>query len=340
MKTVWLPETVEINGQSFVLRDVTEQDANDVLTLHQRVFGSAVDHAWFDWKYMQGHGEGVGLWHAEQLVAFCGGTPRQVWHQGTVRRDLQIGDVMVAPEWRGILTRKGPFYHVCRRFYVSRLGSEREFFAGFGFPNKRHLRLAVKTGLSWDSEVINQLYWTGNDIHSRPAGWVWQADWLDSTHPAFGKWVDQAWDNMSAQLSGITAGVRDANYWRWRFVQRPDKKYRFLGLRRPWQRRWQGIAVLSAATNGHKLPVEWLDWVGPLEWMQVACTLAVQRAVAEKAPGLSAWASPWMAQRLATQPPASTTVIAGVGIPKGSSLTEIEVSQLNAWWTGGDTDFL
>jgi hypothetical protein len=88
-----------------------------------------------------GGGEGVGAWHDGRLVAHCGGLPRNILHQGILQHDLQIGDVMVAPEWRGILTRHGPFFHVSKKFYDSRLGRKNRFHMGFGFPNARHLRL-------------------------------------------------------------------------------------------------------------------------------------------------------------------------------------------------------
>ncbi|HOF52620.1 MAG TPA: GNAT family N-acetyltransferase, partial [Rhodoferax sp.] len=115
-------QMLEIAGTVFTLRDVGPSDCTAVLGLHRRVFGSTVDAAWFDWKYRHGGGEAVGLWQGNELVAHCGGTPRTVLHHGRPARDLQIGDVMVAPEWRGVLRRRGPFYHVSERLYSSRLG--------------------------------------------------------------------------------------------------------------------------------------------------------------------------------------------------------------------------
>ena len=88
---------LEIAGTVFTLRDVGPSDCTAVLGLHRRVFGSTVDAAWFDWKYRHGGGEAVGLWQGNELVAHCGGTPRTVLHHGRPARDLQIGDVMVAP---------------------------------------------------------------------------------------------------------------------------------------------------------------------------------------------------------------------------------------------------
>ena len=40
-------------------------------------------------------------------------------------------------------------------------------------------------------------------------------------------------------------GVRDAAYLRWRFAMRPDQAYRFVQLRRPWQRLPCGVVVLG-----------------------------------------------------------------------------------------------
>ena len=213
---------LEIAGTVFTLRDVGPSDCTAVLGLHRRVFGSTVDAAWFDWKYRHGGGEAVGLWQGNELVAHCGGTPRTVLHHGRPARDLQIGDVMVAPEWRGVLRRRGPFYHVSERLYSSRLGPGKNFFAAFGFPNERHLRLAVKMGLSWDGGPVEALSWSGTGALPR-LGWSWRAETLAVDHPEFDRRVNHAWSAMQQEADQYSMGVRDAAYLRWRFARRPDQ---------------------------------------------------------------------------------------------------------------------
>lgn len=340
MKTVFPPESLEIAGQTFILRDATVQDASDVLRLHRRVFGSEVDIGWFDWKYVIGEGEAVGLWGAEGLVAFCGGTPRWVWLHGQRLRCLQIGDVMVAPEWRGVLKRKNPFFLVSERFYRSRLGTGRDFAAGFGFPNVRHLQLAVKTGLSWDVGTVAQWHWPVREAIRSRLEWPWRTRQIDGLSPDFDTLVNRAWDAMRWSGPDSILGERDAKYWRWRFVQRPDRQYRFVALHSFWQRRPQGIAVFASPAQAQQ-SLHWLDWVGPPSLLPLAQSAGLALAAKEGATGLDAWASPAMAQWLAcTTATTGTKTAAGVGIPKASSLSGEQVESMNGWWTGGDTDFL
>lgn len=340
MKTVLPPENLDIAGQPFVLRDATQHDAADILQLHQRVFGSAVDAAWFDWKYVLGAGEGVGLWGAGGLVAFCGGTPRWVWWRGQRMHCLQVGDVMVAPEWRGLFTRKSPFYLVCQRLYHSRLGAGRDFVAGFGFPNVRHLQLAVKTRLSWDAGTVEQWHWPVPEGRPCGLGWRWRARPVDAMSHDFDVALERAWAAMRASAWHCALGERNASYWRWRFAQRPDRQYRFVALRSLWRRQPEGLAVFALPTQARQ-PLFWLDWAGPPALLPLARAAGLALAAQEGAAGLDAWISPALAPWLAdTASNASVKTAAGVGVPRASFFSADQLASFQAWWMGGDTDFL
>src|SRR3954447_10889474 len=101
-------EEVLIGGEVFQVRDLEPADRAALLVLHVRVFGGAVDEEWFRWKYVGGQGLGTGVWKDGELIAHCGGLPRTLWRGGARTGGIQIGDVMVAAEWRGLLTRRGP----------------------------------------------------------------------------------------------------------------------------------------------------------------------------------------------------------------------------------------
>jgi hypothetical protein len=331
-------ETLQIGGQPMVLRDVVPSDRDDVLALHQRVFGAPVDAAWFNWKYVQGGGEGVGLWHNGEMIAHCGGVPRKLWHAGALQRDLQIGDVMVAPEWRGILTRRGPFFHVSKRLYDTRLGRGRPFFAGFGFPSARHLQLAVKAGLLWRSGVMTGLQWGAGAPEKALSHWRWRVSALQPESPAFDVIVNGAWERMRAQTKTVWVGERDAAYVRWRYLQRPAHDHVFLQLRRPWQRRPLGLAVLARVTAGQ--PAHWLDWLGPPELLAKACAMCRTEAAHLGATGMTAWASQAVLARLSDTGIASQAEVAHIGVPTTSAVAPDLVASLDWWFMGGDTDFL
>lgn len=343
--------TVQVGEFTLTLRDVLPGDMAAVLALHTRVFGPDVDAQWFAWKYgqgpLQGHGQAVGAWHGDELIAYCGGVPRTLWRQGQRVRGLQIGDVMVHPARRGILTRHGPFFHVCKHFYDSRLGPEpqRPFQLGFGFPSDRALRLPVLLGLLRDGGVNEALHWdtTASEALRLPWSWRWQA--LLPADLRFDRAVNAAWQSMRAQTGSLTLGQRDAAYLRWRYIERPNAagtrdgappRYRFFALHRPWSATPAGIAVLDLrSTSAH-----WLDWVGPVELMPLAsraCRLEAGRAGASE---LTAWASLAVAQQLEHSDIVRREVCAGIGIPSASDLKPQDVPGLRWWLMGGDTDFL
>lgn len=331
-------ETLQIVGEPMVLRNVTPADQTDVLALHQQVFGGSVDAAWFAWKYVQGGGEGVGLWHKGQMIAHCGGVPRNIWHTGELQSDLQIGDVMVAPEWRGILTRRGPFFHVSKRLYDTRLGVGRPFHAGFGFPSARHLQLAVKAGLLRHSGVMTGLHWGAGSPDKGLSRWRWRVSTLRPESPDFDAAVNCAWERMRTKTKTVVVGERDAAYVRWRYVLRPAHDHVFLQLRRPWQRRPVGIAVLARVSAGQ--PAHWLDWLGPPALLVQACAMCRTETTHMGAAGMTAWASQSVLQMLSNTGIESQTEVAHIGVPTTSAVAADLVAELDWWFMGGDTDFL
>lgn len=341
---------IQIGEFTLSLRDVLSGDGGAVTALHTRVFGPDVDADWFAWKYgqdtTQGKGQALGVWHGADLIAYCGGLPRTLWRHAKRLHGLQIGDVMVHPDWRRIVSRRGPFFQVSKHFYDGRLGptQSRPFQIGFGFPNERHLRLANMLGLLHDGGEMESLHWAGTSPAQRlPWPWRWQA--LLPSDNDFDSSVDSAWCAMREETQDLTVGQRDAAYLRWRFAQRPPPagalagapaRYRFFGLYRRWSRSCVGIAVLDLRGSS----AHWLDWVGPLTLMELAhqaCRLEAARAGASE---LTAWASPAVAQRLASTGITQREVCAKIGIPTASDLGPTEVSRLAWWFMGGDTDFL
>lgn len=332
-------ETVTIGSAELAVRPLDAGDREPVLALHRRVFGSAVDAAWYDWKYGAGQGRGraVGVWHGSALVAHCAGIPRALWHAGRPARGLQIGDVMVDPAWRGILTRRGPFFQACRRLYDDQLGTARAQQIGFGFPNQRHLRLAVMLGLSWDGGTVDALRWDTAGALPLP-GWQWRWAAIDAADERLDADADGAWQAMRrAAGTALTLGQRDAGYLRWRYLQRPDQGgYRLFRLRRPWSRQAQGIAVLRPAGTDW----QWLDWIGPPQLLPLAAQACRHQAAGGGGASLSAWLSPVVADRLAGSGVRQRETVAWVGIPCASALSAQEAAGLRLWFMGGDTDFL
>lgn len=331
------PEQFEIAGQTLLLREVAAADGSAVLALHQRVFGTCVDAEWFYWKYQSGAGEALGIWCGDELIALCGGVSRAFFHCGMPVRDLQLADVMVAPHWRGVLTRRSPFFRVSERFYNSRIGRDRPFSVGFGFPNARHMRLAAKLGIAFNSGEVAALSWPVPDAAcQRPAFWAFEM--LDADATEFDAQVQRAWLAMRANaLPRYWLGLRDADFVRWRFVQRPDVQYGFLSVRRPWHGHPTGVAVVRLTEPGELL---WLDWVGPPDLLALGWRLCMAESQRLGARRLSMWASAAVEVSLGSVAVAQRDVAAWLGVPTMSDLRGQDVMSIPWWFMAGDSDFM
>ena len=350
MEQVDLPEeVVRVGEHTLTLRNITALDQAAVVNLHTLVFGPQVNAQWFAWKYgdlsHQGRGQAVGAWHGDNLIAFCGGVPRTLALHGKTWSGLQLADVMVHPSWRGILTRKGPFYHASSRFYRSRMGPAQShpFQLAFGFGSRIHVRLAVTVGLGWDSGQMQMLHWPVADSGATATPWTWRWQEISPNDKHFEAHVNTAWEVMKNGANGLTLGHHDAAYLRWRFVDRPPEvnadaapRYRFFMLRRPWSRIASGVAVMDLRSTC----AQWLDWIGPIGLMPIAAHAARYQAAQSGARELTAWASPAVVQQLENTGVASREVCAWLGIPATSDLKEQDVAGLGWWLMGGDTDFL
>lgn len=327
---------VALAGKDLVLRQLhtsSHEDMVALLSLHQTVFGSCADGEWFSWKYRAGQSKGYSLWHGSEMVAHCGGIPRNFLVGQETQAWLQIGDVMVAPAWRGVLTRTSAFWRVSEATYRNFLGNEKPFRVGFGFPNLRHMQLAEKTELAWQAANIQQLTWHC-DSPWPSLGWGWQVE-VASTPSA--SLIEAAWRNMVHAFSAqdIALGERSWPHILWRYINRPDKNYRFAVLRRPWLRRAVGVLILSA-----QAPWQWLDWIGPPDLLPKACTAARKLALQAGAQELTAWCSPLVEEFLRSTPVSQRTTVAALGVPRYSDLQGKSLQTFPWWFMGGDTDFL
>jgi hypothetical protein len=344
-------ESLALGGQTLTigfLNPSSDTDRQSLLDLHRAVFGSSADARWFAWKYQDGPGIGVGLWDGETMIAFCGGTGRGFLECGNAARILQIGDVMVDPRWRGLLTRNGPFFRVCDYLYSRAIGTGTAHRAGFGFPNLRHMRLAERSGLAWHAADVHQLSWTTVEPRGTSADWTIRANWIDANEYAeigptatgkktIGKAViDQAWANMrsSGHTTRWVIGERSWDHVRWRYLHRPDRGYRFAMLRRPWRRDALGVLVFSRDTPEH-----WIDWIGPPESIAQACVTARRLLAARGLATMHAWCSELLATLLAKTEPIEDKIIAAIGVPRTSVLPGA-AADYPFWLMSGDTDFL
>ena len=233
---------------------------------------------------------------------------------------------------------------------------------GFGFPNERHLRLTVKLGIAWRIGEVHELKWHLNADRPAPSlGWFWQSELVsgkgtlsdapDNTHVSdlhiLEACVNQSWARMQQDPLSLNYafGQRNWQQFKWRYLQRPDKRYQFVVLRRPWSSianpssACHGIAVLSAPAEMGR-PMMWLDWIGPLKLMSTAHRMVMNVAQTQRASCVLSWASAEVEKSLTSTQVDAIATCAAMGVPIASDLTAEQAQNLRWWAMAGDTDFL
>lgn len=329
---------VTIAGESFLCRPLTADDSTQLLALHQLVFDKPISKAWLQWKYLSRNSPSLGLWKAKGiLVAHCGGLARQLHLRDTVQAGLQICDVMVHPDWRGILSRHGLFYWISQQFYEQQIGAQRPYQVGYGFPSLRHLQLAQKLALLGDAGPVWELSWHATTTTSQQHPWHWQSIELTEGSALLQQHLLHAWSIMRAASASLFLGDRSATELDWRYRQHPSHQHFYTALKRPWSRAVNGVAIWRYTDSGMIL---WLDWIGAPSDLARAQRMLAHRHLKQPQAQLQTWGSERIRMALSHTPGYSERLVARIGIPVRSCLAHDHLD-VNPWWLmAGDTDFL
>ena len=333
------PCEIVIGGERYWARYLGPEDADALVELHRAVFGGSFCQQWYQWKYHNGQNPSLGLWtHTGQLIAHCGGVKRELFLKDNPVHGLQITDVMVHPLWRGILSRRGPFYWVSHLLYNNQIGKGRSAQVGYGFPSQRHLQLAIKLHLLLDGGNIWQMNWPSVSL---PKTWFWHYDILHASEPRWSHAIEHAWCKMQAQSSHLYLGNRNSSVLQWRYAQHPEHQYFYLRLKRPWSSITQGVAIVREYPTANE-GLLWVDWIGPPGLLTDALSMVRQYANQKQYTGVAAWGSKAIRDALRESSQYTELPIAGIGIPIQSCEVNVgqSVSKKPWWWMAGDTDFL
>lgn len=307
----------------------TPDDETELLALFRAAFGHEMPVELWRWKYHNLATLGTLVRKDDQALAFYGGMPRAVRLFGAPATAVQIGDVMVHPEKRGLMTRKGPFFRAAANFLERFVGSGRQFPIAFGFPTERAYRLAEHLGLYEKVGEFMRVSWTA--LQARPSYKVRIRPLRDKE----GATVDRLWRKMSETLQDQVVGVRDWHYVQHRYLQHPTLDYRLYLVSSRLSSAPIGILVIRVLDDA----VELLDIIAPPK--SVATLMHCLRRLTwslGKAQAY-AWITTQHAQLLAGETGEITPT--DIIIPHNRWTPGIPASELQGrWWLmAGDTDF-
>lgn len=240
------------NNKSPTIAWLEKNDFSDWHSLFETCFGHPITFEQWTWKYRDCVFPGIGVWIEGKLIAFYGGMPRKLSYLGQYRTGIQVGDVMVHPEHRGSLSRKGPFQLAASTFLEQTLAKGAPYWIGFGFPNQRAMLVARKLHLYKAVDKLSELSWQAS---SSPLPW-WQN--LEVVHANDLAFIDALWIKMRSQFRGSILGVRDSRYIQERYMNHPTHSYRVLRLKNKLLQYDLGCFVVRVQADNR---LEVLDWI-------------------------------------------------------------------------------
>ncbi|UJP04450.1 MAG: GNAT family N-acetyltransferase [Nitrosomonas sp.] len=240
------------------LQLLEKKDTKEIFDLFEKTFHHTMTPATWQWKYGTHLSYEVGVRREHKLIGHYGGTARSILFFGRPETAVQIGDVMVDPVERGVLTRKGPFFLMAATFLERYIGYGKPYLIGFGFPNERAMKVAERLGLYAEIGRMIECAWKTRSRFPL-LGTRLQLITHDSTDTT-ATIVNECWHRMAADLQTAAVGVRDWPYLLHRYLNHPDQQYRIFLVKNRIGGHARGILVLRYDPD----ECEIIDLVSPL----------------------------------------------------------------------------
>jgi hypothetical protein len=308
-----------------------ERDVPRFVGLFKSAFNQDIDTALWRWKYGDGRGDAIIAEAAGRLVAHYGCTRRRVRFFGEPIVAVQICDVMVDPRERGIMTKSGAMFLTAATFAEIFLGLQ-GVLLGYGFPSRRHERLAETLGLYAEVGRLMEVRWPAGDTRARIASRV---RYLDPEQAGDRRAVERLWSAMARDFDDGILAIRDWSYIAYRYADHPLNHYELVLVTSRLSGRPLGLLVLRKEKDA----VELVDLVAPRS------NLA---ALVDQARRLTAlWGLPsvfcWITQQhvAALGGPDGEVKDLNISIPTSTWVDGPSPERLrDRWWLmSGDTDF-
>lgn len=318
------------NKPKWQCRWATPCDQDALLELFESSFGHPMPGDLWQWKYARQEKPGMLAHMDNSIIAYYGSIPRTFSLNGATVNAAQICDVMVAPRMRGILTRRGPFMYTADTFLSEQAGPDKPYRFAFGFPSHRHARLGEKTGWYTRTETFLEVSWIPQ---SQQPYLLLQLKTRLLTEQDTST-IDKLWQVMQSVLPDCLIPVKDAVFFKWRYLNHPSHAYASYIVSKRWSGRILGIVTLRDHATSNDM--ELLDLLAPPENMAALLKIACHIAHSTGRKRLFSWITPAVLEYLPE--PAVTQEVSGVYVTPDYKKM-VDQRRLRWWLMCGDTDF-
>jgi hypothetical protein len=323
------------SGFEYTTRCATSADAESICRLFKKVFKEEMTPAHWRWKYTRDLSRAIVVYRDKQLVAHYGGVGTNILLEGKTSTAIQVTDLMVDPQARNAVRSNSPFYLSAKKFLESFVGFEKPFLLGYGFPSGRAMDLSEKLGLF------------------TPVGTMWEARWsvkqeqhvdvkncltLDKNNfQSYEKKINSLWHKFSHHFSNHFICNKNADYFKWRFLEHPSKQYSIHLAMGRITKLPKALFVLRHDDNKKSMLMDVLGRsLGLEEILKLAIVISAQKGSNK----LITWHSDNFKKTFSVLSPEQEPLAIKIPANIGSVGPDPE-SQKNKWWfMPGDTDYL
>lgn len=311
-------------------RWATKQDRDALLSLFLSAFGHPMNASLWAWKYDWQDEFGVLACTDDGIIAYYGGLPRLFWLQKKKINAVQICDVMVAPQTRGLLTKNGAFVQTAKTFLTAKTGKDKTYRFAFGFPSDRASRLGQKTGLYARIDTILEASWRASTPQKK-LFWLKSRSLSENDN----KTINQLWHTVQKSLQSFLVPQKDAQFFDWRYLKHPTHTYIAKLVSWKWSNKIVGIVILR--DHGPEQGVELIDLLGLPDNLGQLLRVAQRYAGQINRSRIFGWLTPNILSCLPK--PVTQSEVAGVHIATPDLVKTANQLQSRCWLMSGDTDF-
>lgn len=314
------------------IRRLGDSELGRIQPLFERVFGLPIGLQLLRWKYADGRGESWTIQNSAGDVSLhCGLFFRNILLAGQPVRAAQLVDLIAGPKASGLSRTQSSFSRLMHCILDDLPRADNPDGVAFGFPSRRAMRLGEHLGVYRAVDRLLLLKF----LPYRSGRCSPRAVELLSFGPAEAAVADDLWGRMAVDLRGYCVGIRDAAFFRQRYLQHPTRRYVLLRVESAWLRCPIALVAIRAEAEEYEL----LDIVGG--WGDMPVILRAIQAWLAATPGKTLVYS--LTSHFAKQlsPFAESCEETQFQIMANPQMPASVLAQLEGrWWlTGGDTDY-
>jgi len=322
--------------ETTLVKEATDEEQTAIENLFEHSYGYRISPELWQWKYANKRGRNLVFIRDNQVVAHYGGMQRVISYFGKSEKAIQIGDVMVAKNERGVLKKKGLYFQITAEFLERFIGYDTEHLLGFGFPTPTALKLACKLDLYDIVDEIIELQYLA--VQSRPSIKYGLLELNANNVDSYAGKLNLLWEQIQLEYQNDIIVKRNWEYLKYRYYEHPVNHYRVFIMFSRLTQKTLGLLVFKY----QKEQSRWLllDFIAPQRYLSA---LFFQAGRIVKRLGKSEF-TVWLTKSHVNRIPSNwiKKSKANISIPSNNWHSGPTTSVINGkWWlTAGDTDFL